>query len=83
MPKIYVVEEILRFRKRQQLPDESIANYITFLCEVVTICDCKTTAGDFLCDQIMEETIHHIINEEFLLEIHKLDQTIEVARQME
>lgn len=83
MPKVNVVAERFKFRKREQFPEESVDNYIAALRELVSTCNFKTMEDEMIRDQFIEKIIHQIIRERLILEPYELDKAIEIARQVE
>ena len=76
IPKVNVVVERHMFRKRAQLPHETVAQYITALCALSVKCDFKENADEMLRDQLLEHLLNDKIRERLLLE---LDLTLEKA----
>ena len=58
IPKVNVVVERHMFRKRAQLPHETVAQYITALRALYVKCDFKENADEMLRDQLLE----HLLN---------------------
>ena len=76
IPKVNVVVERHTFRKRSQLPHETVAQYIAALRALSVKCDFKENADEMLRDQLLEHLLNDKIRERLLLE---LDLTLEKA----
>lgn len=83
MPKVNVVAERFKFRKREQFPGESVDNYVAALRELASTCNFKSMENEMIRDQFIEKTAHQRIRERLLLETYSLDKAIEIARQLE
>ncbi len=83
MPKVNVVAERSKFRKRKQFPEESVDNYIAALRELASTCNFKTMEDEMIRDQFIEKTVHQRILERLLLKTYPLERAIEIARQLE
>lgn len=72
------------FHQRAQTHDETIAQYISALRDMLALCEFGNAEQDMLQDQIVEKAYSGRIRERLLLE-HKLtlDKAIQIANQME
>ena len=83
MPKVNVVVERHTFRKRVQLADESIIQYVTALRRLVATCE-FASCDDMIRDQLVEHVANPRIRERLLLkEKLTLEQATTIASQME
>ena len=83
MPKVNVVVERHTFRKRVQLADESIIQYVTALRRLVATCE-FAICDDMMRDPLVEHFANPRIRERLLLkEKLTLEQATTIASQME
>ena len=72
------------FRKRDQMPGETISEYVAVLRDLASTCDFGDFLNDALCDQIIEKINNHKIRERLLAEEHlTLDGAIRIAKRLE
>lgn len=79
-----VIMERHKFYKRQQLPGETVENFISDLRVLAATCDFKTFEDEIIRDQLVEKSNSQKIQEK-LLTIHDLtlDKAVEVASNIE
>ncbi len=84
MQKVNVIAERHKFHQRAQRHDETIAQYVSALCEMLALCEFRNAEQDMLRDQIVEKAYSGRIHERLLLEDKlTLDKTIQIANQVE
>ncbi|PIK48057.1 hypothetical protein BSL78_15069 [Apostichopus japonicus] len=83
-PMVNVVAERFRFRKRAQLPGESVDNYIASLRQLTKYCEFNVFTDEMIRDQLVEKTTSSRIQERLLLEKDlTLGKAIDIARHVE
>lgn len=83
-PIMNVVVERYNFRKRCQLPNEPVDQYITALRELVVTCAYDGLTNDMIRDQLVEKTNSHRIRDRLLMAKQlTLNKAIEIARHTE
>ncbi|XP_034065890.1 uncharacterized protein LOC117542374 [Gymnodraco acuticeps] len=84
VPKVNVIAERHKFRQRAQRHDETIAQYVSALREMIVLCAFGNAEQDMLRDQIVEKAYSGRIRERLLLEDKlTLDKAIQTANQVE
>ncbi|XP_034056171.1 uncharacterized protein LOC117535746 [Gymnodraco acuticeps] len=84
VPKVNVIAERHKFRQRAQRHDETIAQYVSALREMMVLCEFGNAEQDMLRDQIVEKAYSGRIRERLLLEDKlTLDKAIQIANQVE
>ena len=84
VPRVNVVAERSRFRRRVQRQGESTVQYVAALRDLLVNCDFAALAGDMIRDQIVEKTSSSRIRERLLLETDlTLLKAIAMASQIE
>lgn len=68
VPRINVVAERYRFRRRRQRVDETVAQYVTALEELVKHCAFGNLKDEMVRDQVVEACVNPRIRERLLLE---------------
>ena len=83
-PKLNVVAERYKFRKRSQLPGESVDDYIRELRALASTCNFHDMTDEMIRDQFVERTNSTQIRERLLLEpTLTLADAITISRQVE
>ncbi|XP_038063014.1 uncharacterized protein K02A2.6-like [Patiria miniata] len=83
-PKLNVVAERYRFRRRSQLPGESVDDYIRELRALASSCNFGNMTDELIRDQFIERTYSTQIRERLLLEPDlTLTDAITISRQVE
>ena len=78
-----VVAERFKFRKRAQLPSETVDQYITTLRELASTCSFGNFEDDMIRDQLVEKTNSTRIQQRLLMEVKPLKDCISLAKQIE
>ena len=83
-PKLNVVAERYKFRRRSQLPGESVDDYIRELRALASSCNFGDMTDEMIRDQFVERTYSTQIRERLLLnQVLTLTDAIAISRQVE
>ncbi len=84
VPRRNVIAERHAFRKRTQVPGETVLQYVTSLRDLTAICEFGSNLDEMLRDQLVENVASHRIREKLLLETDlTLSKAITFATQIE